>query len=93
MIEQAREWEQTGEYARAVDCYLKVTDLSNVAILVTCWIKVIFLYTLTFFALLKYYLTRCLFYYYSSLSFHQTNDRVGVKELPIFSCSVSLGHF
>ncbi|XP_053503578.1 intraflagellar transport protein 172 homolog isoform X4 [Ictalurus furcatus] len=39
MIEQAREWEQTGEYARAVDCYLKVKDLSDVALLVTCWIK------------------------------------------------------
>lgn len=48
MIEQAREWEQTGEYARAVDCYLKVNDLSNVALLVTCWIKVICLCTLTF---------------------------------------------
>ncbi|XP_046728666.1 intraflagellar transport protein 172 homolog isoform X1 [Silurus meridionalis] len=39
IIEQAREWEQTGEYARAVDCYLKVNDLSNVPLLVTCWIK------------------------------------------------------
>ncbi|KAM9496806.1 intraflagellar transport protein 172 homolog [Clarias gariepinus] len=39
MIEQAREWEQTGEYARAVDCYLKVNDLSNVNLLVTCWTK------------------------------------------------------
>ncbi|CAI9571384.1 unnamed protein product [Staurois parvus] len=39
LIEQAREWEQAGEYARAVDCYLKVKDLDNVSLLEKCWMK------------------------------------------------------
>ncbi|XP_058274743.1 intraflagellar transport protein 172 homolog [Hemibagrus wyckioides] len=39
MIEQAREWEQSGEYARAVRCYLKVNDLSDTSLLVKCWMK------------------------------------------------------
>ncbi|KAL7872215.1 hypothetical protein SRHO_G00071980 [Serrasalmus rhombeus] len=39
MVEQAREWEQSGEYARAVDCYLKVKDSSNAALLEKCWMK------------------------------------------------------
>ncbi|KAL2082479.1 hypothetical protein ACEWY4_022297 [Coilia grayii] len=39
VLEQAREWEQTGEYARAVDCYLRVKDTSNVALLEKCWMK------------------------------------------------------
>lgn len=39
MIDQAREWEQSGEYARAVDCYLKVNSLSNTSPIVTYWIK------------------------------------------------------
>lgn len=39
MIEQAQEWEQTGEYSRAVDCYLKVKDSSNLDLLMKCWMK------------------------------------------------------
>ncbi|KAI1897568.1 hypothetical protein AGOR_G00084610 [Albula goreensis] len=39
MVEQAREWEQSGEYARAVECYLKVKDTSNVPLLEKCWMK------------------------------------------------------
>ncbi|XP_073712376.1 intraflagellar transport protein 172 homolog [Misgurnus anguillicaudatus] len=39
MVEQAQEWEQTGEYARAVDCYLKVKDSSNIDLLLKCWMK------------------------------------------------------
>uniref|UniRef100_A0A672S8A0 Intraflagellar transport protein 172 homolog n=1 Tax=Sinocyclocheilus grahami TaxID=75366 RepID=A0A672S8A0_SINGR len=42
MVEQAQEWEQTGEYARAVDCYLKVKDSSNMDLLMKCWMKVKF---------------------------------------------------
>lgn len=41
MVRQAREWESSGEYARAVECYLKVTtnltDDRNV--LEKCWMK------------------------------------------------------
>jgi len=42
MISQAREWESSGEYARAVECYLKVTqELTNDReLLVKCWLKV-----------------------------------------------------
>lgn len=47
MVEQAREWEQAGEYARAVDCYLKVKDSSNPALLEKCWMKVMHFYTLS----------------------------------------------
>uniref|UniRef100_A0A8C2G6B9 Intraflagellar transport protein 172 homolog n=1 Tax=Cyprinus carpio TaxID=7962 RepID=A0A8C2G6B9_CYPCA len=39
MVEQAQEWEQTGEYARAIDCYLKVKDSSNIELLMKCWMK------------------------------------------------------
>ncbi|KAJ8355794.1 hypothetical protein SKAU_G00185880 [Synaphobranchus kaupii] len=39
VVEQAREWEQSGEYARAVECYLKVKDTSNVPLLEKCWMK------------------------------------------------------
>ncbi|XP_068135903.1 intraflagellar transport protein 172 homolog [Hyperolius riggenbachi] len=39
LIEQAREWEQAGEYARAVDCYVKVKDLDNMAVMEKCWMK------------------------------------------------------
>ncbi|XP_062858050.1 intraflagellar transport protein 172 homolog isoform X2 [Trichomycterus rosablanca] len=39
MVEQAREWEQMGEYSQAVECYLKVKDSTNVALLEKCWIK------------------------------------------------------
>ncbi|XP_051954406.1 intraflagellar transport protein 172 homolog [Xyrauchen texanus] len=39
MVEQAQEWEQTGEYARAVECYLKVKDSSNVDLMMKCWMK------------------------------------------------------
>ncbi|KAG1963505.1 intraflagellar transport protein [Pimephales promelas] len=39
MVEQAQEWEQTGEYTRAVDCYLKVKDSSNMDLLLKCWMK------------------------------------------------------
>ncbi|XP_076128236.1 intraflagellar transport protein 172 homolog [Alosa pseudoharengus] len=39
VLEQAREWEQTGEYARAVECYLRVKDTANVALMEKCWMK------------------------------------------------------
>lgn len=40
LLEQAREWEQSAEYSRAVECYLKVEDASNAALLEKCWTKV-----------------------------------------------------
>lgn len=40
LLEQAREWEQAGEYARAVDCYLKVRDPSNSVLMEKCLLKV-----------------------------------------------------
>ena len=40
LLEQAREWEQSGEYARAVECYLKMKDDSNTALMEKCWMKV-----------------------------------------------------
>lgn len=42
LLEQAREWEQAGEYARAVDCYLKVQDSSNSVLMEKCLLKVRF---------------------------------------------------
>ncbi|KFO82193.1 Intraflagellar transport protein 172, partial [Cuculus canorus] len=39
LLEQAREWEQAGEYARAVDCYLKVRDPSNSVLMEKCLLK------------------------------------------------------
>ncbi|MGH0145775.1 UNVERIFIED_CONTAM: hypothetical protein FKN15_006901 [Acipenser sinensis] len=39
MVEQAREWEQSGEYARAVECYLKVKDKDNIPLVEKCWMK------------------------------------------------------
>ncbi|ESP05446.1 hypothetical protein LOTGIDRAFT_228027 [Lottia gigantea] len=41
MIHQAREWEANGEYARAVECFLKVTNklTSDQNILEKCWMK------------------------------------------------------
>lgn len=39
LLEQAREWEQSGEYARAVEFYLKVKDDSNAALVEKCWMK------------------------------------------------------
>lgn len=39
ILAQAREWEQSGEYSRAVECYLKVKDDSNTALLEKCWMK------------------------------------------------------
>lgn len=40
LLEQAQEWEQAGEYARAVDCYLKVRDPSNSVLMEKCLLKV-----------------------------------------------------
>ncbi|XP_040282805.1 intraflagellar transport protein 172 homolog [Bufo bufo] len=39
LVEQGREWEQAGEYARAVDCYLKVKDLESTELMEKCWMK------------------------------------------------------
>uniref|UniRef100_A0A3B4XDD0 Intraflagellar transport 172 n=1 Tax=Seriola lalandi dorsalis TaxID=1841481 RepID=A0A3B4XDD0_SERLL len=39
LLEQAREWEQSGEHSRAVECYLKVKDDSNTALMEKCWMK------------------------------------------------------
>lgn len=40
LLDQAREWEQSGEYSRAVECYLKVKDGSNTTLMEKCWMKV-----------------------------------------------------
>lgn len=40
LLEQAREWEQSGEYSRAVECYLKVKDSANAALMEKCCMKV-----------------------------------------------------
>lgn len=40
LLEQAREWEQSCEYSRAVECYLKVKDDSEAALMEKCWMKV-----------------------------------------------------
>ncbi|KAM6915750.1 intraflagellar transport protein 172 homolog [Xenentodon cancila] len=39
LLEQAREWEQSGEYSRAVECYLKVKDDSSTALMEKCSMK------------------------------------------------------
>ncbi|XP_011806760.1 PREDICTED: intraflagellar transport protein 172 homolog [Colobus angolensis palliatus] len=39
LVEQARHWEQAGEYSRAVDCYLKVRDSGNSGLAEKCWMK------------------------------------------------------
>ncbi|XP_043931402.1 intraflagellar transport protein 172 homolog isoform X2 [Protopterus annectens] len=39
MVEQAREWERSGDYARAVECYLKVKDATNPGLMEKCWMK------------------------------------------------------
>ncbi|KAG7460913.1 hypothetical protein MATL_G00203920 [Megalops atlanticus] len=39
LVEQAREWEQSGEYTRAVESYLKVKDSSNIPLMEKCWMK------------------------------------------------------
>ncbi|XP_078598147.1 intraflagellar transport protein 172 homolog [Branchiostoma floridae x Branchiostoma japonicum] len=41
LIEQAKEWESSGEYVRAVDCYVKVTTVhtQDPAVLEKCWKK------------------------------------------------------
>uniref|UniRef100_A0A8C2ZEP1 Intraflagellar transport protein 172 homolog n=1 Tax=Cyclopterus lumpus TaxID=8103 RepID=A0A8C2ZEP1_CYCLU len=39
LLEQAKEWEQSGEHSRAVECYLKVKDDSNTALMEKCWMK------------------------------------------------------
>lgn len=40
LLEQARKWEQLGDFSRAVESYLKVKDDSNTALLEKCWLKV-----------------------------------------------------
>ncbi|XP_030627149.1 intraflagellar transport protein 172 homolog [Chanos chanos] len=39
LLEQAKEWEQSGEHSRAVECYLKVKEAANTAQLEKCWMK------------------------------------------------------
>ncbi|XP_056150499.1 intraflagellar transport protein 172 homolog [Lampris incognitus] len=39
MVDQAKDWEQSGEYSRAVESYLKVRDSSNTALMEKCWMK------------------------------------------------------
>ncbi|XP_075940815.1 intraflagellar transport protein 172 homolog [Anarhichas minor] len=39
LLEQAREWEQSGEHSRAVECYLKVKDDANTALMEKSWMK------------------------------------------------------
>lgn len=42
LVQQAREWESSAEYARAVECFLKVTPnvTSDISVLEKCWAKV-----------------------------------------------------
>ncbi|KAK9531238.1 hypothetical protein VZT92_010676 [Zoarces viviparus] len=39
LLEQAREWEQSGEHSLAVECYLKVKGGVNTALMEKCWMK------------------------------------------------------
>ena len=41
-MSQAREWEASGEYERAVECYAKVNSkvTQDVTVLLKCWVKV-----------------------------------------------------
>ena len=41
LIQQAREWESSGEYPRAVECYVKVTKnvTQDTNVLEKCWLK------------------------------------------------------
>ncbi|KAL0620762.1 Intraflagellar transport protein 172-like protein [Plecturocebus cupreus] len=45
LVEQAQQWEQAGEYSRAVDCYLKVRDSGNSGLMEKCWMKDIYSHT------------------------------------------------
>ncbi|XP_058988402.1 intraflagellar transport protein 172 homolog isoform X1 [Mustela lutreola] len=38
-VDQARQWEQAGEYSRAVDCYLKVRGSGSSSLVEKCWMK------------------------------------------------------
>lgn len=40
LVEQARQWEQAGEFSRAVYCYLKVRDAGSSGLVEKCWMKV-----------------------------------------------------
>ena len=42
LVAEARKWETSGDYVKAVECYLKVTPniASNQELLEKCWIKV-----------------------------------------------------
>ena len=48
MVQQAREWESSGEYARAVECYLKVNNqlTSDTEMMMKCWKKVSTIFTM-----------------------------------------------
>ncbi|XP_068198190.1 intraflagellar transport protein 172 homolog [Antennarius striatus] len=39
LLQQARDWEQSREYLKAVECYLKVKDDSDTDQMMKCWIK------------------------------------------------------
>ncbi|XP_044117859.1 intraflagellar transport protein 172 homolog isoform X1 [Neovison vison] len=39
LVDQARQWEQAGEYSRAVDCYLKVQGSGGSSLVEKCWMK------------------------------------------------------
>ncbi|XP_030200601.1 intraflagellar transport protein 172 homolog [Gadus morhua] len=39
LVEQAQKWEQSGEFTRAVECYLRVKESSNAALTEKCWMK------------------------------------------------------
>ncbi|KAH0505014.1 Intraflagellar transport protein 172-like protein [Microtus ochrogaster] len=41
LVDQARQWEQAGEYSRAVDCYLKVRDSGSGGLTEKCWMKLV----------------------------------------------------
>ena len=46
LVNQAREWESSGDYQRAVDTYVKVNEnvTNDVSVMAKCWVRVSTLY-------------------------------------------------
>lgn len=61
LIQQAREWETSGEYARAIDCYIKVTDkvTPDNKILEKCWVQVPGVFTFSHYRICHTLYTTC----------------------------------
>jgi len=47
LIQQAKEWESSGEHLRAIECYVKVNQqqTNDQNVMYKCWMKVSFLFT------------------------------------------------